>query len=107
VIVEKKISVDQFYNFPNPFNQSTIFSAQINGKTEGAFVQLDIFTIEGKPIKRIVETINQAGLRSLQLYWNGTGENGKKPQPGIYFARFSIKAKTGELTTKLHKLILL
>ena len=107
VLVEKKIGVDQFFNFPNPFNQSTIFSVQLNGKTEGAFVQLDIFTMEGKPIKRITTTINQAGLRSLQLNWSGNDETGKRPQPGVYFSRFSIKAKTGEVTTKLHKLILL
>jgi hypothetical protein len=107
VSIQKKITVDQFYNFPNPFDQSTIFSVQLNGKTEGAYVQLDIFTIEGKPIKRIAETINQASLRFLQLNWSGIDEKGKRPQPGIYFSRFTIKAKTGEVTTKLHKLILL
>lgn len=106
VLVDRKIKVNQFYNFPNPFNQSTVFNVQLNGKTEGAFVQLDIFTIEGKPIKRITQTINQAGLRSLLLNWSGNDENGKRPQPGVYFSRFSIKAKTGEITTKLLKLIL-
>jgi hypothetical protein len=107
VVIERKIAVDQLYNFPNPFNQSTNFMVQLNGKTEGAYVQLDIFTMEGKPIKRIEQAINQSGLRSLQLNWSGNDENGKRPQPGIYFSRFSIKAKTGEITTKLHKLILL
>jgi hypothetical protein len=107
VSIEKKIKVDQFYNYPNPFDQSTNFSVQLNGNTEGAFVQLDIFTIEGKPIKRLIETINQASLRSLQMNWSGIDEKGKRPQPGIYFSRFTIKAKTGEVTTKLHKLILL
>ncbi|MFM1970101.1 MAG: type secretion system sortase PorU, partial [Bacteroidota bacterium] len=107
VVIERKIAIDQLYNFPNPFNQSTNFMVQLNGKTEGAYVQLDIFTMEGKPIKRIEQAINQSGLRSLQLNWSGNDENGKRPQPGIYFSRFSIKAKTGEITTKLHKLILL
>jgi hypothetical protein len=107
VLIEKKIGVDQFFNFPNPFNLSTIFSVQLNGKTEGAFVQLDIFTMEGKPIKRITATINQASLRSLQLDWSGNDETGKRPQPGFYFSKFSIQAKTGDITTKLHKLILL
>ncbi|MEN9371514.1 MAG: type secretion system sortase PorU [Bacteroidota bacterium] len=107
VVIERKIAIDQLYNFPNPFNQSTNFMVLLNGKTEGAYVQLDIFTMEGKPIKRIEQAINQSGLRSLQLNWSGNDENGKRPQPGIYFSRFSIKAKTGEITTKLHKLILL
>jgi hypothetical protein len=107
VVVQKKIIVDQFYNFPNPFSQSTIFAVQLNGQTEGAYVQLDIFTLEGKPIKRLTETINQSGLRFMEMIWNGQDENGKRPQPGFYFSRFSIKAKTGDITTKLHKLILL
>ena len=107
VVIQKKIAVDQFYNFPNPFSQSTIFSVQLNGQTEGAYVQLDIFTIEGKPIKRLAETINQSGLRFMEMIWNGQDESGKRPQPGFYFARFSIKSKTGDITTKLHKLILL
>ena len=107
VVVQKKIEVDQFYNYPNPFNLSTIFSIQLNGQTEGAYVQLDIFTSEGRPIKRLTETINQSGLRFMEMIWNGQDENGKRPQPGFYFSRFSIKAKTGDITTKLHKLILL
>jgi hypothetical protein len=107
VVIERKIAVSQLYNFPNPFNQSTIFMVQLNGKTEGAYAQLDIFTMEGKPIKRIEQAINQSDLRSLQMNWNGNDENGKRPQPGVYFSRFSIKAKTGEITTKLQKLILL
>jgi hypothetical protein len=106
VVVQKKIAVDLFYNYPNPFNQSTIFSIQLNGQTEGAYVQLDIFTTEGKPIKRLTETINQSGLRFMEMIWNGQDENGKRPQPGFYFSRLSIKAKTGDITTKLHKLIL-
>ncbi|MEY3541461.1 MAG: type secretion system sortase PorU [Bacteroidota bacterium] len=107
VVVQKKIVVDQFYNYPNPLSQSTVFSVQLNGQTEGAYVQLDIFTSEGKPIKRLTETINQSGLRFMEMIWNGQDENGKRPQPGFYFSRFSIKAKTSDITTKLHKLILL
>lgn len=107
VLTQKKIAVDQFYNYPNPFSQSTVFSVQLNGQTEGAYVQLDIFTSEGKPIKRLSETINQSGLRFKEMIWNGQDENGKRPLPGFYFSRFSIKAKTGDITTKLHKLIIL
>lgn len=107
VVVQKKIDVELFYNFPNPFNQITTFLVQLNGPSAGAFVQLDIFTAEGRPIKRMKETINQTGVRSLQLNWNGFDENGKKPQPGFYFSRLTIKTKSGEITTKVHKLILL
>jgi hypothetical protein len=79
----------------------------LNGPTEGAFVTLDVLTLEGKPIKRLVETINQKGLRFIQMKWNGFDVNGKKPQPGIYLARLTIKAKSGRITSKVQKLILL
>ena len=107
VVKQQTIEVERFYNFPNPFSASTTFSFQLNGPIEGAFVTLDVLTLEGKPIKRLVETINQKGLRFIQMKWNGFDVNGKKPQPGIYLARLTIKAKSGRITSKVQKLILL
>jgi hypothetical protein len=105
--VQKKVLVKKMFNFPNPVYGSTTFSFDVEGPTGGASLQLDIFTIDGKSISTIKETINQASLRSIQLVWNGLDKSGKKPQSGVYFARVSIKSRSGEIETKLHKLILL
>ena len=107
VIAQKHIEIEKCNNFPNPFSQSTLFSVQINGPTSGALLQLEIFTIDGKPLKKFSETINQAGLRSIQVKWDGKDERGNKPQPGIYFARLFFKTKFGAISTKVQKLILL
>lgn len=107
VVKKQSVDIERFYNFPNPFSASTTFSFQLNGPTEGSSVTLEVLTMEGKPVKRFVETINQKGLRFIQLEWNGLDANGRKPQPGIYLSRLTIKAKSGRITSKVQKLILL
>ncbi len=108
VVVKKQvIDVERFYNYPNPFSVSTTFAFQLNGPTEGASVTLEVLTLEGKPVNRLVETINQKGLRFIQMKWDGLDLNGRKPQPGIYLSRLTIKAKSGRITSKVQKLILL
>ena len=107
VVKQQAIDVERFYNFPNPFSESTTFAFQLNGPTEGASITLEVLTIEGKPVKRMVETINQKGLRFIQMKWDGLDVNGRKPQPGIYLSRLTIKAKSGRITSKVQKLILL
>jgi hypothetical protein len=108
VVVKKQtIDVERFYNFPNPFSTSTTFSFQLNGPTEGATVSLEVLTVEGKPVKRMIETINQKGIRFIQMKWDGLDVNGRKPQPGIYLSRLTVKARSGKITSKVQKLILL
>lgn len=104
--VQQKVVVKKMFNFPNPVVGSTTFSIDLEGPTSGSSLQLDVFTIDGKSVWTTNETINQLSLRSILLFWNGLDRSGKKPQPGIYFARVIVKSKSGELETKLHKLIL-
>ncbi len=106
VVFQKQIEIERFFNFPNPFSASTEFSVQLNGPTAGAFLTLEIFTIDGKQLRKINQTINQSGLRSLQVSWDGKDSRGNKPQPGIYFARLVFKTKLGVISTKVQKLIL-
>ena len=104
IVKQKAIEVEKFYNFPNPLIQSTVFSIQMNGPTAGAFLKLEIFSVDGRPLKRIDETINQAGLRSIQIIWDGLDERGRKAASGIYFARLFFKTKSGVMSSKTHKL---
>jgi len=107
VVTQKQIEIEWFFNFPNPVSASTEFSVQMNGPTAGALISLELFTIEGKQLRKISQTINQSGLRSFQVSWDGKDERGNRPQPGIYFARLVFKTKLGIISTKVQKLILL
>lgn len=107
VVSQKEIEIEKWYNSPNPFSTSTAFMVQLNGPTAGALLQVDIYTMDGKSIKTFTKTINQAGLRSIPISWDGKDENGNKPPPGIYFAKLVFKTKFGVISTKVQKLILL
>jgi hypothetical protein len=105
IVKQQAIEVEKFYNFPNPLSHSTVFSIQMNGPTAGTFLQLEIFSVDGKPLKRISEIINQAGLRSIQITWDRKDESGRKVQSGTYFARLLFKTKSGFISSRTHKLV--
>lgn len=107
VMPQKTVDIERFVNFPNPFGQSTVFSIQFNGPVNGSRIDIDILTTEGKVVKHLTETINQDGIRFMEIKWNGLDEMGKKPQPGILLCRLNIKTKNGHISTKVLKLILL
>jgi hypothetical protein len=106
VVTQKKILVNRFFNYPNPLTISTNFVIDLDGPTEGAFLEVAIFSADGRPIRKISQTINQTGLRSMRMEWDGFGTNGLKPEAGVYFGRLTIKAKTGVISTKVQKLII-
>jgi flagellar hook assembly protein FlgD len=79
----------------------------LEGPTESGVVDLEILSLDGKLVQRITEAINQVGLRSLEIEWNGLDKQGRKPQPGIYVSRLTIKTKMGIISSKVQKLIIL
>jgi hypothetical protein len=107
VVLQKKILIDRFTNYPNPLTDRTTFMIGLEGPTETGVVDLEILSLDGKLVQRITETINQVGLRSLQIEWNGLDKQGRKPQPGIYVSRLTIKTKMGIISSKVQKLIIL
>ena len=107
VVLQKQILIDRFTNYPNPLTERTTFMIGLEGPTETGVVDLEILSLDGKLVQRITEAINQVGLRSLQIEWNGLDKQGRKPQPGIYVSRLTIKTKMGIISSKVQKLIIL
>jgi flagellar hook assembly protein FlgD len=107
VVIQKKILIDRFTNYPNPLKDRTTFMIDLEGPNETGVVDLEILSLDGKQVRRITETINQVGLRSLEIEWNGLDKQGRKPQPGIYVGRLTIKTKMGIISSKVQKLIIL
>lgn len=107
VAAQKEIEIEVFQNFPNPFSNTTIFNILMNGPTAEANVYLDIYSIQGKKVKQLNQTINQTRLRSMQIRWDGLDEGGQKLSPGVYLARISFKTKSGVISSRTIKLLLL
>lgn len=71
-------------NYPNPFNPTTTISYAL---PQAAHVQVQIFDVNGREVKRLVDQVCSAGVHSV--VWNGTDEMQQKVSSGIYLCRFS------------------
>jgi hypothetical protein len=68
-------------NYPNPFNPITYLEFQID---EGNHTRLTIYDINGKPIKKIVDSFLQTN--SYRFTWDGQDDNNNEVPSGVYIA---------------------
>ena len=69
-------------NFPNPFNARTHIHFQMKSK---AWVQLEIFNLNGQRIRTLLHAEKPAGTYSVM--WDGTDDCGRSVSSGIYFCQ--------------------
>jgi len=69
-------------NFPNPFNPFTKISFSV---PESSFVRLEIFGIDGKLVKVLINGRKDPGNYDVQ--WNGKDESDHPVPTGVYFYR--------------------
>jgi len=82
IVIPKSPKVYQ--NYPNPFNSSTVFEFEL---PQDAFVDLDIYDIRGRLVKRLASEYYSAGENNI--VWDGSNENREKVASGIYLFKFS------------------
>ena len=80
-------------NYPNPFNPLTKIKFTI---PEATFIKITVFDILGKEINTLFEEEISAGEYSIS--WNGTDNNGKILNSGVYF--ITMEAKSFQKTIK-------
>lgn len=94
-------------NYPNPFTSRTSFWFEHNRPGELLQVKVEIFTVTGKLIKTLLQTINSDGNRSGEVVWNGADEYGQKIGRGVYLYRLRVLAADGRSAEKWEKLVIL
>ncbi|UCC80329.1 MAG: T9SS type A sorting domain-containing protein [Candidatus Zixiibacteriota bacterium] len=82
IIIPKSARIYQ--NYPNPFNSSTVIEFEL---PRDAFVDLDIYDIGGRLVKRLASQHYPAGEYSI--VWDGSNGDHEKVASGIYLFRFS------------------
>lgn len=107
VINQDTIKVARLFNYPNPVYNSTIFSFSLEGPYAGTRADVKILTVEGQAVRTLTKAINEAGLRSIEIEWNGRDEKGNRLGRGVYIYQLTIMSKTGKITQKVQKLIIL
>ena len=73
---------DLAQNFPNPFNNETLFRYQVPVADQ---VELSIFNSLGQKIINLVAAKHSAG--NYEIRWSGTDANGQPLPSGLYFYR--------------------
>jgi hypothetical protein len=101
------LKLDHVLNYPNPFSTSTAFWFEHNAAGIDLSVKIEIFTVSGKLIKTISQTINPPGNRSSEVDWDGLDEYGNKIANGVYLYRLRVQTPDGRSAQKWEKLVIL
>ena len=85
---------DLHQNYPNPFNPITQIKYDL---PESEFVSFVIYDVMGRRVKSLVNTVQDAGYRSI--YWDSTNDLGKVVSSGMYI--YTIQAGEFRQTRKM------
>jgi hypothetical protein len=108
-IVQEKESpfLSNVLNYPNPFTTSTEFMFEHNQSCSSLDVQIQVFTVSGKLVKTIQESVNTVGFRNEGIPWDGRDDFGDQLGKGVYIYHLKVKNPDGQLAEKMEKLVLL
>lgn len=101
------IALNHVLNYPNPFTTKTKFFFEHNQPFAELNVTIQIFTVSGKLIKTINQTIFTNGFRSDEMEWDGKDDFGDKIGRGVYIYKIKISAEDGKSAEQYEKLVLL
>lgn len=108
VISDTKLVLENVLNYPNPFTTYTEFWFNHNKPNELLEVQVQVFTISGKLVKTINETVQTTGGLSRSTTWNGLDDFGNKIGKGVYVYKLRVVSTANNLSTeKYEKLVIL
>jgi hypothetical protein len=107
VVNNSELKIQHVLNYPNPFSTHTSFWFEHNYPGMDLSVKVEIFTVSGKLIKTISQTINTPGNRSSEVEWDGRDDYGQKPGRGVYVYRIRVRSSNGKTAEKWERLVIL
>ena len=108
VVGDGDLQLDNVLNYPNPFVNYTEFWFNHNRAFEPLDVQVQIFTVSGKVVKTINQTIVNDGFLSRDLTWDGLDDFGQAIGKGVYVYKITvISTLTNKRVEKFEKLVIL
>ena len=102
---DEDLILSHVLNYPNPFTTKTQFWFEHNRPGQDLQVKVEIFTVSGKLIKTVKQTINDAGNRSSGVEWNGLDEYGDKVGRGVYIYKLTVITPDNKRKQQLEKLV--
>jgi hypothetical protein len=102
------ITLTNVLNYPNPFVNYTEFWFNHNRPLEPLEVQVQIFTVTGKIVKTINQTVTTDGFLSREIKWDGLDDFGSKIGKGVYVYKLKVRSTVnGNSAEKIEKLVIL
>ncbi len=88
-----KAALDHVLNYPNPFTTNTYFQFEHNLAGQILDVQVSIFSVSGRLVKTIQQTIanNDSFRISNDVQWDGNDEYGDPLARGVYLYRVKVR----------------
>ncbi|MBI3521141.1 MAG: type IX secretion system sortase PorU [Bacteroidetes bacterium] len=101
------LALTHILNYPNPFTTKTKFFIEHNQCCTNLKVLIQIYTITGKVVKSINQTINNEGFRFDGIEWDGKDEFGDKLARGVYIYKVTVTDGAKKKADKIEKLVIL
>nr|WP_299767985.1 type IX secretion system sortase PorU [uncultured Dokdonia sp.] len=108
VVGDGELQLENVLNYPNPFVNYTEFWFNHNRPFEPLDVQVQIFTVSGKVVKTINQTVVNEGFLSRDIVWDGLDDFGEAIGKGVYVYKITVKSTlTNKQVEKFEKLVIL
>jgi hypothetical protein len=98
-------TLQDVYNYPNPFSNDTYFTFNLTGSTLPDELKIRIYTVAGRLIHTLLVPPNLLRFGFNRFYWDGRDHDGNEIANGVYFYTMVLKSgdKTFNVTERLAK----
>ncbi len=102
-----EMALEHVLNYPNPFTTHTEFMLEHNQVCNQADIQVQVFTVSGRLVKTINQSVHSDGYRISGITWDGRDDFGDKLARGTYFYRVKVSTDNGANAEKFERLVIL
>lgn len=106
VASNESLSLNNIFNYPNPFSDFTLFHFDHNKAGSDLDVMLEVFTVSGRLIKTLTGYYPASKTRIADLAWNARDDFGDKLAKGVYIYKLSVRTGA-EKKQEFQKLVIL
>jgi hypothetical protein len=106
VIPGSQVTIDELYNYPNPFMDETWFVFRHNQANEIIDVEIKIYNVNGQLVKTLKQDNLSTSFKSEPIHWDGRADSGFPIAKGLYIYRLIVTNNDGVQTEKRSKLII-
>lgn len=90
VVNGEDVKLQNVYNFPNPFSTNTRFTFEHDMAGQQSRVVVNIYTVTGKIVKSVEQSLTFSGNRCFELNWDGKDDFGQKLGRGVYLYKIKV-----------------